>query len=222
LEKDKSVVLITHLVTGKHQIWFPEVAIFESSTDKELQQAIEQNYNSNQTGIVLTSTGESIFIRVFPKKPRLFIIGAAHITVDLVRFAKDFDFKTIVIDPRGIFTKRTRFEIAPDQLLEEWPAEALSEERFDAHDYAVILSHDPKIDDQALELFLNSRIKYIGALGSSKTHQKRVARLRNRGFDEAKISEIYSPVGISIAARSAKEIALSIIAQIIQIKNTSA
>jgi xanthine dehydrogenase accessory factor len=223
LETDKSVVLITNMTTGQHQMGLPETEkwIFES-TDKELQQAIEQKYHSNQTGIVHTSTGESLFIRVFPKKPRLFMIGAAHITVDLVRFAKDFDFKTIVIDPRGIFTKQTRFEIAPDQLIEAWPAEALSEEQFDAYDYAVILSHDPKIDDQALELFLNSRIKYIGALGSSKTHQKRVSRLLNMGFSETKIAEIYSPVGISIAARSAKEIALSIIAQIIQIKNAKA
>jgi xanthine dehydrogenase accessory factor len=225
LENDKSVVLITNLTTGKHQIWLPETENRGlESTDKELGRAMEQKYHSNQTGITTSSTttniGESIFVRVFPKKPRLFIVGAAHIAVDLVRFAHDFDFKTIVIDPRGIFTKRTRFEIAPDQLLEEWPAEALSEERFDAHDYAVILSHDPKIDDQALELFLNSPIKYIGALGSSKTHQKRVTRLGNMGFAEDKIAEIHSPVGISIAARSAKEIALSIIAQIIKIKNT--
>ncbi len=220
LESDESAILITNMSTGKHQIELPETekGLFES-TDKELQQAIEQKYLSNQTGIAHASTGESIFIRVFPKKPRLFIVGAAHISVDLVRFAKDFDFKTIVIDPRGIFTKRTRFEVAPDVLLEEWPAEALSETHFDAHDYAVILSHDPKIDDQALELFLNSRIKYIGALGSSKTQQKRVSRLSNMGFSEEKIASIHSPVGISIAARSAKEIALSIIAQIIQIKN---
>jgi xanthine dehydrogenase accessory factor len=223
LENDKSAVLITNMATGQHQIWLPETekGIFES-TDKELQQAIEQKYHSNLTGITHASTGESLFIRVFPKKPRLFIVGAAHITVDLVRFAKDFDFKTIVIDPRGIFTKRTRFEIVPDQLLEAWPAEVLSDERFDAYDYAVILSHDPKIDDQALELFLNRPIKYIGALGSSKTHQKRVARLTNMGFSETHIAKIHSPIGISIAARSAKEIALSIIAQIIQIKNAKA
>jgi xanthine dehydrogenase accessory factor len=220
LENDKSAVLITNLATGKHQIWFPET---ENSIlgveDNELQKVIAQKYHSNQTGIVHASTGESFFIRVFPKKPRLFIVGAAHITVDLVRFAKDFNFKTIVIDPRGIFTNRTRFETPPDQLLEAWPAEALSEERFDAHDYAVILSHDPKIDDQALELFLNSRIKYIGALGSSKTHQKRVVRLTNMGFSAVQIHEIHSPIGVSIAARSAKEIALSIIAQLIQVKN---
>jgi xanthine dehydrogenase accessory factor len=222
LEKDKSAVLITNMATGKHQLWLPESENSISGVeDNELQKVITQKYHSNQTGIVHASTGESLFIRIFPKKPRLFIVGAAHITVDLVRFAKDFDFKTIVIDPRGIFTKRTRFEIVPDQLLEEWPAEALSEERFDAHDYAVILSHDPKIDDQALELFLKSDIKYIGALGSSKTHQKRVARLTYMGFSDTQIAEIHSPVGISIAARSAKEIALSIIAQIIQIKNAN-
>jgi xanthine dehydrogenase accessory factor len=220
LENDKSVVLMTHLVTGKHQIWFPETSnrILQAS-DKPLEQVIMQKYHSNQTGIATTSIGETVFIRVFPKKPRLFIVGAAHITVDLVRFAKDFDFKTIVMDPRGIFTKRTRFEIAPDELLEAWPAEVLADIVLDRHDYAVILSHDPKIDDQALELFLNSDIKYIGALGSSKTHQKRVARLTEMGFEATQIARIHSPIGLSIAARTAQEIALSIIAQLIQIKN---
>lgn len=163
--------------------------------------------------------GMNWFAQVFPKKNQLLIIGAVHIAVELVRLAKLFDFETIVIDPRQVFAERTEFLKSPDQILLDWPAEVLSQFPLDAYTFAVLLTHDPKIDDQALHLFLNSNVGYIGALGSRKTQDKRVVRLREAGFSEEAIARIHAPVGLDIRAQGAKEIALSIVAELIQVKN---
>ncbi|MEM1121104.1 MAG: XdhC family protein, partial [Bacteroidota bacterium] len=152
-------------------------------------------------------------------KSQLLIIGAAHITVDLVTLGKMYGFETIVIDPRGIFTNKTQFTTPPDQLYEKYPAEVLPDYDLDAHTYAVVLSHDPKIDDNALHILLKSDVAYIGALGSRKTQAKRVARLQEAGFDDATIAKIHSPVGLAIKAKTPKEIALSIMAELILTKN---
>jgi len=149
----------------------------------------------------------------------MLIVGAAHITVDLVALAKQFDFETVVIDPRGIFSEKTQFPVQPDHLYVDRPAEILPTYDLDAYSFAVLLTHDPKIDDQALHLLLRSDIAYIGALGSRRTHAKRVKRLTEAGFSESEIEKIHGPIGVSINAKLPKEIALSILGQIIQVKN---
>ena len=163
--------------------------------------------------------GSTYFARVFAPKSKMLIIGAAHITTDLVRLAKIFGFETIVIDPRRTFAEKTVFPIAPDQLLDQWPAEVLGQFELDAFTYAVLLSHDPKIDDQAIHLLLPSKIAYIGALGGRKSQEKRRQRLLKTGFSEDEIARIHGPIGVDINAQSAGEIALSIMAEIIKIKN---
>ncbi|NOT74062.1 MAG: XdhC family protein [Cyclobacteriaceae bacterium] len=167
-------------------------------------------------------SGKQYFIQVFPKRNRMLIIGAAHITVDLLQLAKAYDFETIVIDPRGVFADKTQFVVAPDQLIVKYPSEILPDLLLDHYDYAVVLSHDPKIDDDALNILLNSKVAYIGALGSKKTHEKRVARLKEAGFSDDKIGRIESPIGVDINAQGAKEIALSIMGAVIKTKNLSA
>ena len=164
--------------------------------------------------------GANYFVQVFPRKSQMLIVGAAHITVDLVNFANQFGFETIVIDPRGIFANKTQFTSPPAQLIANWPAEVMDQFTFDPYTYAVILSHDPKIDDQALHHLLRSEVAYIGALGSKRTHAKRVARLEKAGYTEEEIARIHGPIGANINAKTPKEIALSIIAEIIQVKNT--
>ena len=149
----------------------------------------------------------------------MIIIGAAHITVDLVQLANMYGFETIVIDPRGIFSNKTQFTLPPDKIFEQYPSEVLGNYQLDAYTYAVVLSHDPKIDDNALHILLRSKVGYIGALGSRKTQAKRVARLQEAGFSEEEIGKIHSPVGVSINAKTPKEIALSIMAEVIQVKN---
>lgn len=163
--------------------------------------------------------GTTYFIQVFPRKPTLLIVGAAHITVDLVSLGGSFGFETVVIDPRGYFAQNTAFQDAPDQLLEAYPSEVLEQFTLDPYTFCAILSHDPKIDDNALEILLPSEVGYIGALGSKKTHAKRTARLLEKGVDQMLIDKIHAPIGVSIHAKSAREIALSIISQIIQVKN---
>ncbi|MEM6376766.1 MAG: XdhC family protein [Bacteroidota bacterium] len=162
---------------------------------------------------------ESWFLHVLPKKSQLFLIGAAHLTADLIQLAHGFGFECIVIDPRGIFANKTQFPQAPDQLFNEYPSEVLSQFELDQDAYAVTLSHDPKIDDNALELLLDSPVAYIGALGSRKTQAKRVDRLLEKGFAQEAIDRIHGPVGVDINAKTPQEIALSVLAEIIQIKN---
>ncbi len=186
----------------------PESILAEAnaSYDKRVHTVVEEN-------------GTEYFIQLFPRKSQLIVIGAAHITVDLVALGSQFGFETIVIDPRGYFADNTTFTQAPDKLLKNYPSEVLNQFPLDAYTFCAILSHDPKIDDDALKILLPSKVGYIGALGSRKTHAKRIARLQEHGIDEELIDKIAAPIGLSINAKSAKEIALSVISQIIAVKN---
>lgn len=159
------------------------------------------------------------FIRVFPPKFQLFVIGAAHAAAELVHLAHYFDFETIVIDPRSAFAQNTHFSTAPDRLVEDYPAEVMPEYPLDEYTFAVAMAHDPKIDDQALHLLLRSRAAYIGALSSKKSNERRRERLLAEGFTEADIKRIHAPVGLPIKSKTAREIALSIVAEMIAVKN---
>ncbi|MEZ4776010.1 MAG: XdhC family protein [Bacteroidia bacterium] len=173
----------------------------------------------NRENQILNEGATEYFALTIPRKSQLIIIGAAHITADLVHLASQFGFETTVIDPRGFFAGNTQFATPPDQMLTQWPAEALQDFSLDAYTFAVILSHDPKIDDQALELLLRSEVAYIGALGSKRNHEKRKSRLLAAGFTEEQVNRVHGPVGLDIGAKLPKEIALSILAEIIAVKN---
>ena len=166
------------------------------------------------------SNEDEYFAEVFPRKNRLVVIGAAHIALDLIDFGNQFNFETIVIDPRGIFNYEDRFESKPDQLFKNWPEEIIPELNVDADTYCVLLTHDPKIDDQALHLLLKSNVAYIGALGSTRTHEKRVNRLLSSGFSQPEIDRIHGPVGVDIKAKRPKEVALSIIGEVLKVRNS--
>lgn len=163
--------------------------------------------------------GNRYFLQSLPPKPKMILIGSAHISSELTSLAHLYGFETILIDPRDTFAKKTHFESKPGTVHINWPQEILPNYMLDRDTYVVILSHDPKIDDEALKLVLRSDVRYIGALGSRKTHAKRVARLEGYGFAQEEIAKIKAPIGISINSHSASEIALSIIAQVVQVKN---
>lgn len=220
LEENRSAILLSRLQEDGLQrtLVLPNKEQQGTPVDQEVVDAAVEAYRQRRSKTVETTAGEW-FLRVFPRRSQLFVIGAAHIAVDLVHLAQYLDFETIVIDPRGIFADRTVFSTPPDQLIRQWPAEVLPNYQFDPYTYVVLLSHDPKIDDQALELLLRTDAAYIGALGSRRTHAKRVERLQGAGFSEAEIGRIHGPVGVDIHARTAREIALSIIAEIIKVKN---
>jgi xanthine dehydrogenase accessory factor len=160
--------------------------------------------------------GESVdvFFQVYAPPPSLVMIGAVHVAIPLVEFGNRLGFRTVVIDPRSAFATQERFSEA-DLLLNSWPEEALEEVGLNEASYVAVLSHDLKIDIPALKTALRSRARYIGALGSKKTHQKRVAMLLEEGYSEEDLARIHSPIGLDLGGRSAPEIALAIISQIV-------
>jgi len=220
VENNTGGVLINDLEEQQARSFFrtPDGKQYGSLQGHDLEAIAIKAFQERKNQIV-EQDGKRYFAHVFPPKSRLLIIGAAHITVDLVNFANQFGFETIVIDPRGFFASNTQFDSPPSQLIKNWPQEVLNEMQMDAYTYAVVLSHDSKIDDPALHYLLKSEVAYIGALGSNRTHKKRIARLEKAGFEDSEIERIHAPIGVDINAKSPKEIALSIISEIIQTKN---
>lgn len=177
---------------------------------------IAPSFRSQRQQLAVDDAVFDLFFEVLPPPPRLVIVGAVHVAVPLIGFAQTLGFETIVVDPRGVFAQSERFPDA-DRVIRAWPQEALAEIGLDEGSFLVALSHDFKIDLPALEVALRSPARYIGALGSSKTHAKRVAALEERGFDRLEIDRIHAPIGLDIGGRKAEEIALSIIAQIVAV-----
>lgn len=153
------------------------------------------------------------FVSVHNPKLRLIIVGAVHIAQALVPMAELAGFDVYLIDPRGSFGSIERFP--NHQVIEDWPDQALCDLQLDARSALVLLTHDPKLDDPALQVGLGSKAYYIGALGSTRTHHARVERFLGLGFSQAQIDRIHGPVGLPIGAATPAEIAASILAQII-------
>ena len=154
---------------------------------------------------------EPVFLQVFNPPLRLVLVGAVHIAQALAPMAALAGYAVTVVDPRRAFATDSRF---PDiALLGDWPDEALEALAPDRRTAVVTLSHDPKLDDPALEVALRSPAFYIAALGSRRTHQKRLARLREARFTEAELARIHGPAGLDIGAVSPAEIAVSILAE---------
>ncbi len=167
--------------------------------------------------LIPLADGIDAFVDVLHPAPLLVLIGGVHIAVALASFAKTLGWRTAVIDPRRAFGSAARFPHV-DRLIQMWPEKALEAMELGPETAVALLSHDPKIDDPALKTLLNSPVGYIGALGSRKTHAKRVARLQKMGFDEAAIARIHAPIGLDIGAKTPEEIALSIMAEIVATK----
>ena len=145
-------------------------------------------------------------------------MGAVHIAAALVTYAHTLGFYTIVIDPRTAFVTSERFPHA-DELIPRWPDVVFAEAVLDENACVVVLTHDEKIDNPALAMALRSPARYIGALGSRRTHAKRVAALKALGLEDAQIARIHAPVGLDIGARRPEEIALAIMAEIVAVMN---
>jgi len=158
---------------------------------------------------------EGIFVRVYARAPRLIVVGAAHISQFLAPMAALAGFEVIVIDPRSAFASSERFPGVT--LMDAWPDEALEALKLDATSALVTLTHDPKLDDPALVAALESPVFYVGALGSTRTHAKRVARLTEAGLGD-KVARIHAPVGLDLGGRAPREIAVSILAEVIQVR----
>ena len=153
------------------------------------------------------------FIEARNPAPRIIVVGAVHIAQELSRLAAQVGFEMIIVDPRRAFSTADRFPGAA--IRTEWPDEAIDNLAPDRRTAVVALAHDPKLDDPALIRALSSDAFYVGALGSVSTHAKRLGRLREAGVADSSMARLWAPVGLDIGARSAAEIAVSIMAEII-------
>lgn len=162
-------------------------------------------------------TEYDVYIESYLPPRRLVVVGAVHTAIPLVSFAKELGYHTTVIDARGLFASRERFPHA-DELIEAWPDEALSKLPLGPETAIVMLAHDPKFEDPAMEVALRSRAGYIGAMGSSKTSAERNRRLVAAGFSEEQVARIHGPIGINIGGREPGEVAVSILAEIIAVR----
>ena len=159
----------------------------------------------------------SVFLEVFPRQPRLVIIGATHVAVALVPLARQLGYHTVVADGRAGFLTRERFPEAAE-LIPAWPAEAFDRIGLDETCYVCVLSHDPKFDEPAVRLVLRSPAAYIGAIGSRKTQAARRERLVAEGFMPDEIARIHGPIGLEIGGRSPAETALAILAETTRVR----
>lgn len=202
----RAVVLATDLATGDERLIYP----YEPGDDPLLA-AAQDAARLDKSGVV-ENDGTKIFLNVYNPPLRLIIVGAVHIAQPLARMAAMTGYDVTVIDPRAAFASEERFPGVT--VMTEWPDDAMATLSPDARTAIVTLTHDPKIDDPALEVALRSPVFYIGALGSKKTHNARLYRLGKAGFSEADMARICGPVGLAIGAKSPAEIAVAVLAQI--------
>jgi len=207
-KKKSEFAIITNLQTGKSEIFEKDKPL---SKEMELySNQINEFFKSKKNGVIDNS---EIFVETYILPIKVIVVGAVHIAQYLVDFAKSLNFEISIIDPRGYFASEQRF---PDmKIINKWPDEAFKEIDTNENTALIALTHDPKIDDPALQHALKKKFYYIGALGSKKTHENRCQRLKEAGFSDEQINSIHGPIGIKLGGRSAPEIALSIIAQLV-------
>ena len=180
---------------------------------EQLRRGISKTFSFERDG-----TETLVFVDAYPAPHRLLIFGGVHIAVPLVELAKVLDFRVVVVDARGRFATRERFPRA-DEIVLAYADEYLSRTQLDTSTYVVVLTHDPKLDDPALIHALATDVPYVGAIGSRKTHAKRVERLLEAGLTHEQIARIHAPIGLDIDAQNPEEIALAILAEVVAAKN---
>lgn len=208
----RAVMLVTDLGDGRDRVVREgdEVA-------GELGAAVARAFRTGRSASV-EADGRSFFLNVHVPPPRLVLIGAVHISQALVPMAVIAGFDVEIIDPRTAFATPERFPGV--SLAAEWPQEVLSTRPLDAFTALAALTHDPKIDDYPLRAALEAGCFYVGALGSRKTHGSRLERLAAEGVPERDLARIKAPIGLDISASSPAEIAVAVLAQVIEALRT--
>jgi xanthine dehydrogenase accessory factor len=184
------------------------------NTRPDLREAIDKAYRTGKSGVLETEDGRRVFLNVQVPPPRIAVIGAVHISQALAGMAAIAGFDIAIIDPRTAFATEDRF--AGVDLVADWPEDVLRERPLDAYTALVAVTHDPKIDDFPIIAALRANAFYVGALGSRKTHARRVERLLAAGLTEEVIARIDAPIGLDIGAQSPAEIAVAVLGSIIQ------
>ena len=187
------------------------VANAETGGGALTEQGFEDRFRMDRSGV----EEDGRFVAIHNPPLRLVVVGAVHIAQALVPMARIAGFDPIIVDPRAAFGSEARFP--GETILDEWPDEAMQKIGLDARTALVLLTHDPKLDDPALHIALKSDAFYVGALGSLRTHAKRVERLTEAGFSKDDIARIYGPIGLDIGAASPSEIGVSILSEILSV-----
>lgn len=183
----------------------PEEIAEDVVSDALALQAREQH-------LALDYGDHSVFIESLAPPPDLYVFGAVHIGQALTSFATQMGYRVTVVDSRAAFVTDDRFPAA-HRLLVGWPRDLMDQLSFDRRTWVVVLSHDPRHETPPLEAALKANTRYIGAMGSRRTHDLRVARLRELGFEEEDLARIHSPIGLDIGAETPQEVAVSILAE---------
>jgi xanthine dehydrogenase accessory factor len=210
LERKTPCATVTNLRTGQQILVQEGVQTGDLDLEKAQKEAVFQRIKADKSG----QDGD-FFVRVYAPPPRMIVVGAVHIAQFLVPMATLAGFEVTVIDPREAFV-RSIGDLSGAKSITAWPDEGMKIVSPDSRTAIVTLTHDPKLDDPALSAALRSPAYYIGALGSKKTHAKRLQRLARDGFVDADLARINGPVGLAINAQSPAEIAVSIMAQVIE------
>jgi xanthine dehydrogenase accessory factor len=208
----RPVVLATRLPSGEQRL------LPDPGAPADLAEAASRALERDESGTVRIG-GADFFLHAYNPPLRLIVVGAVHIAQALVPFAVPCGFAVTIVDPRRSFASDERFPGV--EISTDWPDEALEKFAPDSRTAVVTLTHDPKLDDPALDHALKSQAFYIGALGSRRTHAARLNRLRELGHQDNALSRIRGPVGLNIEAVTAPEIALSIIAEIVAVRRNA-
>jgi len=212
ISSNKQFSVLTNLTNGSSEIFKTGTPLSKNFINNKDE--IENYYNLKKSGII---DGTEIFIQNYTKPVEVIIVGAVHIAQYIIEFLKNLDFNITIIDPREYFTTKQKFENI--KIINKWPDEVFENIQTNSNMALITLTHDPKIDDPALKHGIKKKFFYIGALGSKKTHEKRCKRLKDFGFNDKEINSIHGPIGIKIGGKSAPEIALSIVAQLVSERN---
>lgn len=211
----KAIVLATRLADAAETLIYPDRAEGAQADDQIVVAAAHRALELGKSETIDLG-GQKVFLNVYVPPARLIIVGAVHIAQSLAPMASLMDFDVTVVDPRRAFATDARFPGV--KVMQEWADEAFEKMGLDRSTAVVTLTHDPKLDDPALESALKSDVFYIGALGSRKTHARRKDRLAEAGITEEQFTRVHGPVGLNIGARSPAEIAISILGQIIEVR----
>lgn len=226
---EQSAILVT-VVRGPDELLGRELLLTEegskegsinSELDKVITALAKETLASGNTRRVMLNESVEVFLEALEPPPTLVVVGGVHITIALAALAKTLGYRTIVIDPRKAFGNERRFPNV-DRLIQSWPGEALKQIPLTRSTAVAMLTHDPKLDDPALKIALPSPAFYVGALGSRTTQSRRRARLLEDGLTEAQLDRLHGPIGLDIEAQTPEEIALSIMAEIVDSRNRTA
>jgi len=211
----RPVALVTELETGEEALYDDgEVIAGELMLSAPLLHAVEDAIRQDRSGR-LPEPDQGLLVEVFNPPLRLVVVGAVHIAQKLAPMARIAGYEVTIVDPRRAFATDSRF---PDvDLNHDWPDDALQALAIDRRTAVVTLTHDPKLDDPALMQALDSDCFYIGALGSTRTHAKRLERLSEAGYADDQLDRIYGPLGLPLGGRSPAEIAVAALAQMTQV-----